>query len=336
MDAPPPAIEVHALERTFRKRRPVAEIVRHPLTRPGRVRALRGVDLRVESGELFGLLGPNGAGKTTLIKVLCGLVLPGRGRASVLGVDVGRSRALKPLIGLVQSDERSFYWRLTGRENLRFFGRLQGLWGTALRRRVDELLEWVEMAREADRRFGDYSSGMKQRVSIARALLRDPPVVMMDEPTRALDPVHATRTREFVRDKLMQREGRTVILATHNLREAEVLCDRVAILAEGRVREIGAPAQLRRWGLRRRSYRLRIEGLSGDGIAGMNPLRARPEDGREARWFRAELDRDEPLQALLQAVAAEGGAVLDCTLEEPDLEGVFARIVDEGGEGDRA
>jgi ABC-2 type transport system ATP-binding protein len=325
------AVVVRDLHRTFRKRRPMAEILRHPLTRPARVEALRGVDLTIRTGELFGLLGPNGAGKTTLLKVLCGLVLPGSGEASVHGVDVRRERRIKPLIGLVQSDERSFYWRLTGRENLQFFGRLQGLWGDALRARMDELLEWVGMGGDADRRFGDYSSGMKQRVAIARALLTDPPLVLMDEPTRALDPVHAARTRSFIRDELMEKAGRTVVLATHNLREAELVCDRVGILARGRVREVGTPAELRRWGLRRRSFRLRVAGL-GDPL----PERLRPagNGGREegpGQWYEGTLDLNEPLEVLLEAVRGAGGEIHDCAPLERDLEEVFGRIVD--GEG---
>lgn len=322
------AVVVRELHRTFRKRRPLAEILRHPLTRPKQIEALRGVDLSIRSGELFGLLGPNGAGKTTLLKVLCGLVLPGSGAASVHGVDVRRERLLKPLIGLVQSDERSFYWRLTGRENLHFFGRLQGLWGAAMRSRVSELLEWVGMAEDADRRFGDYSSGMKQRVAIARALLTDPPLVLMDEPTRALDPVHAARTRAFIRGELMEKPGRTVVLATHNLREAELVCDRVGILARGRVREVGTPAELRRWGLRRRSFRLRVEGLGET-----PPERLRPADdgSREegpGRWYEGNLDRNEPLETLLAAVRAAGGRIHDCAPLERDLEEAFGRIVD--------
>jgi ABC-2 type transport system ATP-binding protein len=322
------AVVVRDLHRTFRKRRPLAEILRHPLTRPEKVQALRGVDLGIRQGELFGLLGPNGAGKTTLLKVLCGLVLPGKGEASVYGIDVRRERLLKPLIGLVQSDERSFYWRLTGRENLHFFGRLQGLWGGPLRQRVSELLEWVKMAGDADRRFGDYSSGMKQRVAIARALLTDPPLVLMDEPTRALDPVHAARTREFIRGELMGRPGRTVILATHNLREAELVCDRVGILARGLVREVGTPAELRRWGLRRRSFRLRVAGL-GESPPPMLSERgsAVPDEG-PGRWYEGALDRDEPLETLLAAVRQAGGEVLDCSPLEGDLEDVFSRIVE--------
>jgi len=325
------AVAVRDLHRTFRKRRPLAEILRHPLTRPPKVNALQGVDLTIHSGELFGLLGPNGAGKTTLLKVLCGLVLPGKGSASVFGVDVSRERLLKPMIGLVQSDERSFYWRLTGRENLHFFGRLQGLWGVALRDRVSELLGWVGMADDADRRFGDYSSGMKQRVAIARALLTDPPLVLMDEPTRALDPVHAARTRDFIRGELMSRPGRTVILATHNLREAELICDRVGILAQGLVREVGTPADLRRWGLRRRSFRLRVRGLGERTPAMLSPQEGGVQDEGPGQWYEGTLDRKEPLEKLLAAVREAGGELLDCSPLERDLEDVFSRIV--RGEG---
>jgi ABC-2 type transport system ATP-binding protein len=333
MGAQDQVIEIQDLRRSFRKHRSLVEVFRHPLTRPDRVHALRGADLEVHAGELVGLLGPNGAGKTTLLKILCGLVLPESGRALVLGIDVRRERRVKPLIGLVQSDERSFYWRLTGRENLRFFGRLQGLRGAALHRRVDELLSQVELTENADRRFGDYSSGMKQRAALARALLRDPPILLMDEPTRALDPVAAGKIREFIRGDLMAAGRRTVLLATHNLREAEVLCHRVAILVEGRVRQVGRPGELRRWGLQGRNYRILVEGLPGDPPEGL-VSRELPAGAasRPGRWFEGVLNPDEPAEVLLEKVRRAGGTVLECAPVEQDLEEVFGRIVSEDEE----
>jgi len=233
------AIETFQIEKTFVKKRTVSELVKHPFRRAERIRALRGVDLHVQKSEIFGLLGPNGAGKTTLLKILSCLVLPDRGRAVVAGEDVVNEGKVKPKIGLVHTDERSFYWRLSGRENLDFFSQLYDVPRKRSKARINELLERVDMVEAADRRFADYSSGMKQRLAIARALLHDPPILLMDEPTRSLDPASAMALRTFIRDEVKARDGKTVLLATHNLREAETMCDRVAILVKGKVREIG-------------------------------------------------------------------------------------------------
>jgi ABC-2 type transport system ATP-binding protein len=230
----PYTIEARGLEKTFVKARSIREILIHPFRRADRVEALRGVDLRVTEGEILSLLGPNGAGKTTLLKILSCLVLPDRGTALVGGHDTIHENLVKRLIGYVHSDERSFYWRLSARENLRFFARLYDVPRRQTEARIDELLERVDLMKAADRPFSGYSSGMKQRVSIARALLHDPPILLMDEPTRSLDPATSRSLRQFILDQLKGRDGKTILLATHDLREAEVVSDRIAILIRGR------------------------------------------------------------------------------------------------------
>jgi ABC-2 type transport system ATP-binding protein len=196
------AIEARGLEKTFRKRRSVRELLSRPFAASEQVRALRGVDLEVREGEIFGLLGPNGAGKTTLLKILSCLVLPDRGSAKVAGHDVEDERRVKPEIGLVNTDERSFYWRLNARENLSFFAVLYGVPRNRRAARIDELLARVDLLDAADRPFSGYSSGMKQRMAIARALLHDPPILLMDEPTRSLDPSSQLGLRRFILDEL--------------------------------------------------------------------------------------------------------------------------------------
>jgi ABC-2 type transport system ATP-binding protein len=260
------AIEAFQIEKSFAKKRSVKELLTRPFAKVERVRALRGVDLHVKTGEIFGLLGPNGAGKTTLVKILSCLVLPDAGRASIAGIDVVHENKVKPRLGLVHSDERSFYWRLSGRDNLRFFSRLYDVPGSRIESRIDELLRKVDLLDAASRRFSDYSSGMKQRLAIARALLHDPPVLLMDEPTRSLDPAASLSLRAFIRDELSARDRKTILLATHNLREAEVLCDRIAILVQGTVRQTGTVAEVRSLGIDERSFRLELTGA--DGIAG--------------------------------------------------------------------
>jgi len=321
------AIEGFELEKSFAKKRSLKELFTKPFEQPGRVRALRGVDLHVKTGEIFGLLGPNGAGKTTLVKILSCLVLPDRGRALIGGEDVRHENKVKPRLGLVHSDERSFYWRLSGRDNLRFFARLYDVSGKRIESRIDELLSKVNLAEAAPRRFSDYSSGMKQRLAIARALLHDPPILLMDEPTRSLDPSASLSLRALIRDELKGRDGKTILLATHNLREAEVLCDRIAILVEGTVRQVGTIAEVRRWGIDERQFRLEVSNWR-DEIAG--PFRVvSSERFNGFRRVVVALDGDGRLDDVLKAVMAQGGMIHACDRIEPDLEEAFSRLLAE-------
>lgn len=196
--------------------------------------ALRGIDLEVPWGGIVALLGPNGAGKSTLLRILGTTVLPDQGRALVAGHDVvADSAAVRRCLGLVLGEERSWYWRLSGRENLQFFAALHGLRRNAARARVTELLADVGLMEAADRRFDRYSSGMRARLSLARALLREPPVLLLDEPTRTLDPMAASSFRQEVRRQA--EAGRAVLFATHDLHEAAAVASRVVVMAGGEV-----------------------------------------------------------------------------------------------------
>jgi len=319
------AIEGFQLEKSFAKKRSIKDLFTKPFAAPGNVRALRGVDLHVKTGEIFGLLGPNGAGKTTLVKILSCLILPDRGRALIGGEDVRHEQKVKPRLGLVHSDERSFYWRLSGRENLRFFARLYDVPGKRIDARIDELLQKVDLAEAAPRRFSDYSSGMKQRLAIARALLHDPPILLMDEPTRSLDPAASLALRALIRDELKGRDGKTILLATHNLHEAEALCDRIAILVAGTVRQVGTIAEVRRWGVTERLFRLEVSNWH-DGITG--PFRV--VSSERINGFKRvviALDGDGRLDDLLKAVMGQGGVIHACDRIEPDLEEAFSRLL---------
>ena len=209
------------------------------------VTALDGVSLTVAEGEILALLGPNGAGKTTLLKTISTLVLPDRGTVEVAGVDVVRDpSAARRLLSPVAADERSLEWRLSAHENLRFFGALQGLHGDALRRRIDELLAVTGLADAGAKRVGMFSSGMRQRLLIARGLLPRPRVLLLDEPTRSLDPLAARAFRDFLGHEVAGRQGCTILMSTHDPDEALGLSDRIAILDHGRVMALGSQREL--------------------------------------------------------------------------------------------
>jgi len=223
--------------------------------------AVDGVSISVMPGEIFGLVGPNGAGKTTLIKLLATLITPTSGSARVNGFDISEDSAIKASIGLVTSDERSFYWRLTGRQNLRFFASLYGLPHDTADSKVQGILERVGLAEVADRRFQTYSTGLRQLLSIARAMLNTPRLLFLDEPTKGLDPLAAGRFHRFIREELSNQEQLTVFLTTHILDEAAALCDRIAIMNRGRVLVCGRPNELiESMGLRTR-YQVRVAGF---------------------------------------------------------------------------
>ena len=320
------SIEATGLEKTFVKARSIREILIHPFQRADRVEALRGVDLRVFEGEILSLLGPNGAGKTTLLKILSCLVLPDEGSARVGGHDTNHENAVKRLIGYVHSDERSFYWRLSARENLRFFARLYDVPPRRTEARIGELLERVDLLDAADRPFSGYSSGMKQRVAIARALLHDPPILLMDEPTRSLDPASSKSLRQFMLERLKGSDGKTILLATHDLREAEVISDRIAILIRGRVREIGTVPEVRGWGVHERTFNLEVDAVSGPLHGPFRTLADETEAG--SRRLTVALNEGATLDDVLRALIGAGVVVRACDRVEPDLEEAFSRILE--------
>lgn len=217
---------------------------RRPVKDP--VEALRHVSFEVETGEIFGLIGRNGAGKTTLTKIVATLVQPTTGSVSVHGHDsVSDDEQVRRRIGLATAEERSFYWRLTSEQNLMFFARLHGLSDRVARRRIKDVFAKLELDEVAHRRFGELSTGNKQRLAVARAMLATPPVLLLDEPTRSLDPLAAARMRELIRSLATQDPPVTILLTSHNLAEVETLCARVAIISRGRIRAIDTPRNLR-------------------------------------------------------------------------------------------
>ena len=208
------------------------------------VEAVRGVSFEIAEGELFGLLGPNGAGKTTTIKMLITLLIPTSGSASVLGYDVVKdAREVRKRIGYVFGGDRGLYERLSALDNLRYFGELYGVPPREQRPRIAELLDLVGLAGREREKVEGYSKGMRQRLHIARGLLHDPPVMFLDEPTIGVDPVGARELRATI--SALAEAGKTVLLTTHYMFEADSLCDRIAVIANGRIVAEGTPRDLK-------------------------------------------------------------------------------------------
>lgn len=296
------------------------------------VRSLDAVSLRIEAGEVFGLVGINGAGKTTLIKILSTMLLPSAGWARVGGLDVCRhAERVRRMIGFVSSNERSFYWRLSARQNLRFFATLYRVPRAGLETWIDELLAEVGLADVADRRFDGFSTGMRQRLAFARALLGRPAILYMDEPTKGLDPVSSGALIATLRGKIMARWQPTVLITSHQLAELESLCSRVAILHRGRLVRCGTLAELQDSVALRACYRLVFAGLGPAvrahlaGLPGALGLAA--VDG--AGPPRHELLLEACVGALPAAVdlaVRSGAALVDCRDEPVSLCAIFENV----------
>ena len=233
------AISTQDLKRTFKTTTGLIRQKKKEIT------ALDGVDLSIQTGELFGLLGPNGAGKTTITRILATILLPTLGTAQVFGLDVVKgAKQIRPRIGLVFGGERGLYWRLSGRDNLRYFADLYKMPAEISKKRIPELLEMVGLTDRANERIETYSRGMKQRLHIARGLLHDPELLFLDEPTIGLDPVAAREMREVILG--MKQAGKTIFLTSHYMFEVDALCDRVAVINEGKILTEGTPSSLKK------------------------------------------------------------------------------------------
>ena len=226
------------------------------------VEALNDVSFEIREGEIFGLIGPNGAGKTTLTKIIATLIQPTSGSVSVKGDDtVTDDQSVRRNVGLAGAEERSFYWRLTTEDNLLFFARLHGLSNRRARQRLTELLELFDLQEVARRRFSELSTGNKQRLAVARAMLAEPSVLLLDEPTRSLDPLAAARMREIIKS-LSQQKRSTIFLTSHNLTEVEELCDRIAVISKGQIRALDTPGDLLATHTAEERVAIRFDGLS--------------------------------------------------------------------------
>lgn len=306
--------------------------------KPGSVRpALNSVSFSVEQGETVGLLGPNGAGKTTLLKIIASLISVDAGSVRVFGHDVNRDpRPVRKRMGLVTCDERSFYWRLTGRRNLLFFATLYRVPAAAARDRIAMLLDTLGLTEAADRPYHSYSSGMRQKLAIARGLLASPELVLYDEPTRSLDPLSSQNIRQWIMENRARYPHTTNLIATNQLHEAEQLCDRVIIVNRGEIIADGSIAEIRRQfeAKEHMAHRILCRGFVPAGVLetsaseGLISIHDEPGEEPGTIWLELRTVRDsEALSFVLDAILRSGGSVQQCQTRQIPLDEIFVSLV---------
>jgi len=319
------AVEARKLSRTYRSR---TSLLRR---RTKTIEAVRDLSFQVEQGQLFGLLGPNGSGKTTTIKMLITLLLPTTGSASVLGLDVEKdAAAVRRRIGYAFGGDRGLYLRLSGLDNLRYFVELYGVPPRVARTRMHELLELVGLRGREKERVETYSRGMRQRLHIARALLHDPEVVFLDEPTIGIDPVGARELRGAV--AALAERGKTVVLTTHYMFEADELCDTIAIISKGRMVAQGTPKQLKASVPDGHVVEIETFGVDAatvDRVRGIGGVRSvtRSERG-QAELLSVQTEPDVNLTGAILSTL-ESARVGRVTTREPTLEDAYVALVED-------
>ena len=290
------------------------------------VTAVDQISLTVPYGQVFGLLGPNGAGKTTTIKMTTGLVTPTEGTALVGGYDVSRHRgdAVRQ-IGAVLEGSRNVYWSLSAWQNLLYFGRLKGLRGAQIRPRAEQLLSELGLWERRHQAVGGFSRGMQQKVAIAAALISDPPIVLLDEPTIGLDVEAARTVRQWV-VRLARDEGKTVVLTTHQLAMAEELCDRVAVMRDGRViADLPTRELLDRYVENR--YRVQVGASEATPLDQLLPAGASLAHVDGNTTIELSSADQQPLHTLLIGLHERKVPLVSVTRVQPSLEEVFVKLV---------
>jgi len=331
------SIETQNLTKIFHQVKSYRDLILHPFKKK-EVVALCDVSLKVEQGELFSLLGPTGAGKTTLIKILCTLVLPTSGSAYINGYNIiTAGKRTRKSIGYVLGDERSFYWRLTGRQNLKLFATLNNLSSAEANKRINEIVKVTELESQIDNMFKNYSAGQKQKMAIARGLLTDPQILFMDEPTKSLDPGVALHLREFIKNELVEKKGKTVFFATHNLAEAEELSDRIAIIHKGKIGACGKLAEIKKLIQVKKSFVLTL--LTPAGQVKENIERLLKEKKihysfAESPTAKKEIEikleiPESSISEIIKKIINVGGNIISCTPKEISLQDIYKKVVEE-------
>jgi ABC-2 type transport system ATP-binding protein len=299
---------------------------------PKELEALKDVNLDVQPGELFGLLGPNGAGKTTLIKILTTLLAPSSGQAWVSGFDVSQNpEQVRRNINMVSGGESSGYGLLTVRENLWMFSQFYGMPSKAANERIKHLLGVVGLADRINTKSSDLSTGLRQKMNIVRGFMTDPEVLFLDEPTLGLDVSAARDVRDFIRSWMDENPTRTLLLTTHYMVEADELCDRVAIINQGKVLACDKPSRLKRRLQQDAIFNIEISPLDGkagdifEGLPGVRKVTHAPQDGFSE--LNLNLETDDALSGVVATLTSNNIHILNLQKREPTLEDVFVDLV---------
>lgn len=287
----------------------------------------------IPEGELFGLLGPNGAGKTTLVRCIATLLIPDQGSIKILGKDIAtHSLQCRRQLGLLTSGERSLYWKLSARDNLKFFAALYGLDNKERDKRIDYLMELLELKDVQHERIEKYSSGMKQKISLARALIHNPQVLLLDEPTLGLDPQFARFLRNFIKTTLNHEQKKTILLTTHYMDEADELCERIAFINHGKIVDCKTPYEYKRDLPHSEILDLKCTDIQNPNDLA-NPIQSirtvekvvtNTQDG--ITNIKIILPRAEPILSDLIELVRQKGKILAIDVKQPTLEDVFVYV----------
>jgi len=282
------------------------------------------VNFHVEEGEIFGLLGPNGAGKSTIIRMLTTLTTPTGGTAEVGGFDILKEpEKVREVVGIV-SEKMIMYDRLTPRENLRLFGKLYNVPKPELEKRIDELIETVKMTKWANEQIGKFSTGMKQRINVIRALVSMPRVVYMDEPTLGLDPASTAEIRNLIK-KLNEEQGLTIILTTHIMNEADMLCDRIGLIDKGKIVAIGSNTDLKSKITEKGKTVVELDVLDAphDGAERLKKVEGVVSAAQKENSIKVIIAHENAFQEVVDAAMKSGLKLRNATMALPSLEDVF-------------
>ena len=338
---PETAIETRGLAKTFKSKVRNLELRSTIFKRKEtlNVTAVDHLNLQIEKGELFGLLGPNGAGKTTLVKILCTLLPPDEGEASINGFDLKRQQmdVRRSLGTLFSVGERGVFWRLSGYRNLEFFSAIYNVPRRRRHERIMEVLDLVGLKDKAFENYQKYSGGMKRKLSLARALLPDPPILLLDEPTVGLDVISSKSLREFIKKDLSRQAGKTVLYTTHYVEEASQICDRVGILNRGRLVACDTPSAVRGIVKKGEVVEIRVKSIKDAQVGVMKTMEgvidiiSEMEDAvLGQRRLRLHLRNMDVLPVVLDFFLKERIRLIDLRHEEPTLEDAFIELTGRG------
>ncbi len=330
------AIQTFKLTKTYKSKTPNSGIFNRKNIS---VNAIDNLNLDIKKGELFGLLGPNGAGKTTLVKILCTLLPPDQGSALVNGFDVAKQQMkVKQSIGTLFSvGERGFFWRLSGYRNLEFFAAINNVPRSSRHQRIMEVLDLVGLHDKADVFFQKYSGGMKRKLALARALLADPPILLLDEPTTGLDVTSSRNIRDFIKNDLSKKHGKTVLYTTHYIEEVSQMCDRVAIMNKGKIVALDTPDALKGMTKKGEVADIVVKNMSEAqvnmlrSLAGVSGLASEVQDSVLGQTrLRVRLENGNALPMVLDFFFREKIKLVNFRQEEPTLEDAFIELTGAG------